>query len=490
MIASVRAMQPLSSTCSAALLLLVACGGSSGGEPANPAGPAPFDTVAYVVTECRVEPDTVTVRQELRIQRGESEPHVAAALDTGPLDPSLQVYFPSSIVPPRRVDLATACRQLGQLRLGSHSVFFFYLQDVAVSPDGNTVVFEVSDNFSPLPAGLLPAASEGVFVVNADGSGLRRIADARTAPSFVLEAAVNVRAFAFSPDGRRIVTVDDGPGPNGEVAPQVVVIDVRDGSRHTLTQLPLGPPAERFPPTCCATFVDAQTVAFASNSNPAGMNPQQAFILFTVGTDGSGLSMVDPLLDLPGTVSPLFAVTGARAGAVILEIANGNGGVSPEVFFFDERSNILQLTNFGRPDTLSVLLDRGGETIYFPASADPGGANPTNNCQIFAVPTIGGAARQLTDFGDGADSFFGCLFSPLPGCAVGSIFQDRVHGTLVYHSSCDPLGENPFGNQIFAMRTDGSGLRQITATRGSVSNGDVAVVELPGPFGYRVSPGS
>jgi hypothetical protein len=30
---------------------------------------------------------------------------------------------------------------------------------------------------------------------------------------------------------------------------------------------------------------------------------------------------------------------------------------------------------------------------------------------------------------------------------------------VVFQSSCDPLGANHYGGQLFAMRADGSGLR-------------------------------
>ena len=47
--------------------------------------------------------------------------------------------------------------------------------------------------------------------------------------------------------------------------------------------------------------------------------------------------------------------------------------------------------------------------------------------------------------------------------------QDSKTRTVVFYSSCDPLGTNPFGGQLFAMRPDGSDLRQLTHTRGVVT---------------------
>jgi hypothetical protein len=474
-------------------LLTAACGdGGNGGS----SGPAPIDTLAYIVTQCHVGEDAVTVRQDLRIRRGEAEPVTVTQVDIGPLDPATKVVFPFSSIPPQEVDLAVACRLYGQLRLGSHSVFFFFLQDVAVSPDGTGVVFEVTDNFSSLPAGLLPATDEGVFFVRSDGTGLRRIADARTEPSFVLETAVNTRGFAFSPNGRTVVFVDNGSGPEETVAPQIFTVDVVDGTRRQITRLPPSRPAGRFPPTCCAGFVGTDRIGFSSTANPDGLNRNEDFVAFTLATDGSQLATAGPPVALPGSVVlPTFSITGEEPAVTVLEIDDGSGDVPATEVFFIDGEKLLQLTNFGRSDTITALLGIDSQTAFFAASADPDqvnatGTNPTGNCQLFSVSTTGGMPHQLTNFREGdTPSVFGCLFSPLPGCAIGGLFQDPKSGTLVFHSSCDPLGSNPTGDAVFAMRPDGTGLQQITFTRGRVMEGSSEIVELPGPYGYRLGPG-
>ncbi len=476
----------LSFTLLAVGILLAACGGSSDGDAKQPDGLATFGTVAWAVTECRSDGETVTVRQDLHVG-GEDRPETTVtSLQIGPLDAQTPVVFPFSTIPPQQVGLAEACRLLGQVRLGTHSVFFLFIQDVEVSPDGETIVYEVTDNFSPLPPGLLDAADEGIFVARADGTDVRRVADARTLPSFVLEAALSVDAFAFSPDGQSVAFVDGFEGIASTDA-EIVTLDLANGAREVVVPLPAGPPAERFPSSCCARFVDDDTIAFTSTANPDGLNPGGEFALFTVDTDGSDLAIARS--NLPAdAVSPLFAITGTQPAVTILEIPGPSGGpAAPEIFYFDEEQNLLQLTNFRKQDTLSVLLDIGGETVFYLASADPLGTNPSRNCQLFSVPTIGGTPRQLTDFSEADQSVFGCLFSPLPGCAIGGMFQDPETGTLVFHSSCDPLGTNPFGDAIFAMRPDGSGLRQLTFTRGLVNENGIQIVEVPGPSGYRVA---
>ena len=63
--------------------------------------------------------------------------------------------------------------------------------------------------------------------------------------------------------------------------------------------------------------------------------------------------------------------------------------------------------------------------------------------------------------------------------------QDPVTEAIVFDSSCDPIHANPFANQVFAMRPDGLGLRQLTDAAGFTTNPDGSIqVELPGPFAY------
>jgi len=59
----------------------------------------------------------------------------------------------------------------------------------------------------------------------------------------------------------------------------------------------------------------------------------------------------------------------------------------------------------------------------------------------------------------------------------------------VFESSCDPLDANPDGGQLFAMRLDGRGLRQLTDAAGITSYPDGSLrIELPGPFAYSAVP--
>jgi hypothetical protein len=82
------------------------------------------------------------------------------------------------------------------------------------------------------------------------------------------------------------------------------------------------------------------------------------------------------------------------------------------------------------------------------------------------------------------------LDSPPPGCFVGYEFvgQDPVTKAVVFDTACDPLGANPFGEQIFAIRPDGTGLRQLTDAAGFTTHPDGSFrVELPLLFAYSAT---
>ena len=108
------------------------------------------------------------------------------------------------------------------------------------------------------------------------------------------------------------------------------------------------------------------------------------------------------------------------------------------------------------------------------SSVDPIiGENPHGNCQIFSVDTLGSGLRQITHFNQGGSppSVPGCFGADAPACSVGEgylrvVVQDPVTNGVVFASSCDPVGANPYGGQLFAMRPDGHGLRQLIDAAG------------------------
>jgi hypothetical protein len=298
--------------------------------------------------------------------------------------------------------------------------------------------------------------------------------------------------FAVSPDGRSIAFIDLGPDTAGNEAPEIFLLDLRSGRRTQLTQLSRVASGGdlRFP-----SFLDSRTIGFYSGFSASnGTNaPLKAYL---VKTDGTGLhEVIGTPTAVPGArIVPHFGITSARQQILLVTFPDEQpvnsmfGGAVTELFVSDGK-HLLQLTNFHRVDT-GVALSFARGRVFFIASANlPPGENPAGFCQIFSINTHGGRLRQVTHLPpDGRAPDAGCLNEGPGVCTIDrdvGVVTDRVTGTVLFGSSCDPVGRNPFGDQLFAMRPDGSGLRQLTATRGMTIDPDGTVhAELPGPFAY------
>ena len=458
------------------LLALAACGGGGdgGGTAADEIG-----TLAYVNTTCRDDPAGFTLTQELRVQRGDAAPITVARF--GPLGP---------------LPAIGACTYFASFGAGSvRSPQIGAFQRLGVSPDGTGIVFEVSDDFNVFSQTFVPPEQEGIFVVRADGSGLRRLDRAsRAAASTPNRIESN---FVFSPNGRLVGFTDTGPGqPDGQDAAQIFTLDIETGQRTQVTHLPPAP-VGGIEGTNFEDFVDDHTILFNTSANPDdGLNPDHIPALASIGADGNGKPTVLPYIALPnGALVPNFAITGARRSVGAFSVPGtpvnpGPAGDTIGEVFINDDTNVLQLTDFRRTDTSfsHPLLAVDGERVFFVASVDLG-ANPMQACQIFSVDALGGDYRQLTHITLRQLSHGGCAADqPADHCRIrfNRRSQDGRNGLLVFNSSCDPLATQVDGDQLFVMRPDGNGLRQLTNGRGVVRNvvDHSFEAELPGPWAY------
>lgn len=452
------------------------------------AGAARTRTFAAIVTECRAAGGVWTSRQRLEIRRGDCPPITVMTVEGNEPVPDIGL-----------------CQIYGEARSGAAGLAIGALQGLALSLDGNTVLFQVTDEFvGHLAIGGVPIASprpaittKGIFVVQADGSRLKRISDpSREMPFAVVPTdqfpfvSVNIKysnGFSFSPDGRSVVFTDRGLGADGSDAPQVFTIDPRRGTRRQLTSFtsassapgPLGLPLD-------ALFLDNRRIGGEIYDPTVGAR------FFQVQRDGRDFRYIDAKapLALPGaTLVPTFRVSRLLSDIFVLTLPTTTDLPRPgfvEEIFARSGGNLLQLTNFGRSDTLYPVRLRDREHVAFVASGDPVDRNPSNTCQLFSVDVLARRLRQLTHF-DGALPSTGC-FSDVDGCTVGQAvdIQDPVTGAIVFDSSCKAFGSNATSQQIFAIQPDGSGFRQATNYRGLVTGDDGSVsVELPGPIAYQ-----
>jgi hypothetical protein len=425
---------------------------------------------------------------EVRIRRGDCPPVSVFRVD--PL-----AATPNALGVP-------ICRIFGEYRAGNYSMLGGVIGRIGVSRDGSQVAFEVTDDFSVLSTQQVPPDLEGIYLVGADGTGLRRLGPASRdhslrfaldprSPTGILPSVDYV--LHFSPDGRRILFTDRVAGPAGD-AVQVVTLELESGRRTEVTHLPPVVLPAGVRETGYARFSDNDTVLFATYADADGAHPgAKSRDNYRVNIDGTGLRAIPTPVVLPRSrVVPSFEIATGVGNVVNLplpDIAVNPLSFAPfawEVFLLDGKK-LLQLTSLGRRDTRGEVLSVDRSRVFLRASADPLGTNPSENCQLFSVDKLGGDLRQITRFGTGAEarSTWGCDFGPPPGCAMSLFIQDPVTRTFVFYSSCDPFGRNPNGAQLFAMRPDGSGLRQLTDARGLAIEADGAVdTELPGPSWY------
>jgi len=438
---------------------------------------------AYVVTQCGESDAGWTAHQELRIRQKDGSEVVVREIDVPPDD-----------------RIAPLCTLYARARIGSGSAVALPLQRLGISRDASTVVFEVTDDFSIFSRTLLPPEGEGIFEVRANGTGLHRIAPASQDAPFRFVTAESsplgvrgssVTEFHFSPDGQTIVYTDYGPGRSGESAIQVFAFDLTDGERTQITYLPsfVSDPAQV--PVVLGGFINDDTVIFVT----AGRIPSESR-RYAVKTDGKGHLLGLDIAESPEGALGAFSIAGNGRGITTARI---RGQSALELFAFDFRAghdsiprvtDFLQLTNFQRDDTgySGRRITPGGERALFAASTNVAGTNPTENCQIFSMDSLGGHAAQLTRFDPGEASQIGCRGAPIgaPGCRIGFLGLEAESDAILLTTDCDPQGGYLKGENLFAMRSDGTGsLHQITKTRGVTADSTGRLlVEMPGPVGY------
>ena len=240
---------------------------------------------------------------------------------------------------------------------------------------------------------------------------------------------------------------------------------------------------------------DGSRIVFVSNANLLGGDPDFSGDIYRIEADGTDLFQLtspDPgteptpqeFDEVAGPVLP----TVSGDGSIIVFSHNGdptggNPDLSRELYAVDgDGSNLRQLTSatagYSECDLAQISAD--GSVVVFHSTADLVGGGGPGESGIFKINPDGSGLVQLTN----ADT---------------AVYAPRVDDSgqwVVFHSAWDPFGTNADGSrEVFRVRTDGSGLEQLTETSASSTypdisgDGSLVVFLRDGVFAHDVASG-
>jgi len=266
------------------------------------------------------------------------------------------------------------------------------------------------------------------------------------------DPVVHSRRPSLSADGSKVAFYSeaDHTGGNPDGSDELFVVNADGTGIVQLTSDPVWYPTF-FPfPSLSA---DGSKVAFSSPEDLSGGNPGKLNGLFVISTDGTGLVQLTSAG--VGAYLSLSADGSKVAFESSADLTGGNPDGSYEIFVINtDGTGLVQLSNdpVGGGNTISFpSLSADGSKVAFESGADLTGGNADNSGEIFVMNTDGTGLVQLTS-APGRDSRYPSL---------------SADGTKVaFSSSADLTGGNPAGlNSMFLMNTDGTGLVQLTSVQ-------------------------
>lgn len=313
----------------------------------------------------------------------------------------------------------------------------------AISADGSSVAF---DSEADLAGGNADHSYE-IFVINADGTGLRQLTASSTASFTSCRASV-------SGDGSKVAFQSDQDltGGNADNSMEVFIVNADGTGLLQLTS------SSGWRSNCEAVLsADGSKVVFSSSNDLTGGNADNSTEIFVVNSDGTGLTQVTS--SVFGTDFCCMPDISADGSKVVFQsdgvlIGSANLDKSMEVFAANsDGTGLVQLT-----DQLSTSyacctakISGDGSKVTFASDADLTGANGDHTEEIFVVNTDGtGLAQLSSDSVVTNESDDPCIN------ADGSV--------VVFESSADLTGGNPdYSDEIMVVNSDGTGLLQLTS---------------------------
>ncbi len=266
---------------------------------------------------------------------------------------------------------------------------------------------------------------------------------------------------AASGDGRYLAfpSPADLVGTNHDESVELFVLD---RTANTFTQLTSDPAPNAGSVSAVAISGDGSRIAFLSDCDYLGTNPSHLEQLFTIRRDGTQLRQLTFLPAPASFGSPSISDDGSRiAFACDGNPAGGNADGGDEVFaILSDGTGLRQVTT--SPATYgssAPSLSGNGAKIAFQSNADLTGGNVKHQTEVFVVDWAGTNLRQLTS----TSVVLGITGAPV--AESPSITGDGL--TVVFSSNNSrlfpPLNIDG-NNEIWKIKTDGTGLTALTST--------------------------
>ncbi|GAB4373026.1 MAG: hypothetical protein Kow0062_09770 [Acidobacteriota bacterium] len=295
-----------------------------------------------------------------------------------------------------------------------------------------------------------------------------------------------------------VPSTEDRFGDNPAHESRILRFDLETGAASPVAGLPGEVKA--------VTVDDAgQWLAFVSSADPLGSNHDRSEELFVARTDGSNLTQLTDF-PLPGAGYLLLVRISGNGSRVLFCSDYDLGGLNPGNAFklwliSRDGSGLTPLADLGWPFAIGWDISDDGSRVVFLSRTDPLGTNPDGSSEAFAVNGDGSGLRQVTSglldtswvslSGDGSTislvsasdlvppgNLFGIPFLYAvnwDGTGMTQLMRDALvftstitdDGQTIFFSSNGSLvpGANTDRNyELWAVQRNGSGMRQVTDT--------------------------
>lgn len=316
------------------------------------------------------------------------------------------------------------------------------VRSYALSGSANRVVFEADID----PLGTNPSMLPQLFVIAADGTGLRQLTTSTSSSGFSVSLSDDGTKIAFSHRG-------DLLGGNPDLSWEIFSV-LHDGTGLTQLTFTAGT-SDTSGATLPRLAGNGSRLAFWSSETIAGLNPTQTARVWTIDWAGTNLRPITSVL-YP-SAEPSITDDGQYVTYASYDTAAGNSDLNREIwrikFNGTEKS---RLTNTSPPTACSdPEFAGGGSRIAFRADGTVGSLNPDGGPALFAMDSTGSALTLIIDGHEDVDR-------------APDLTPDGTR--VVFDSTRDPFASNPLHRrQLFREQTDGTGLAQVT----SLTDGDV-----------------